>query len=69
MTGTLSRFSRQEIEQLLKSKGAHISSSVSKQTSFLIAGEAAGSKLEKARQLGIEVMDEEEFVNRFNVLE
>lgn len=68
VTGTLSRFTRQEIEQLLKTKGAHIASSVSKQTSFLIAGEAAGSKLDKARQLGIEVIDEEEFIRRLSGL-
>lgn len=61
VTGTLKNFTRQQIEQAIKDHGGKSSSSVSKKTSLLIAGENAGSKLEKARQLGIAVIDEDEF--------
>ncbi len=62
VTGTLSRFSRAEIEQLISDNGGHPSSSVSKKTGFVVAGENAGSKLDKARQLGIRVVTEDEFL-------
>ena len=52
------------IEQLIEDNGGHASSSVSKKTSFVVAGENAGSKLDKARQLGVEVLTEDEFVER-----
>lgn len=58
VTGTLTRWSRSEIEQLLDSLGAKVSGSVSKKTNVLIAGAEAGSKLAKARELGVEVWDE-----------
>ena len=61
VTGTLSRYGRKEMEELIVSHGGKASSSVSKRTSFVIAGENAGSKLEKARSLGIPVLTEEEF--------
>ena len=61
VTGTLSRYGRKEMEELIVSHGGKASSSVSKKTSFVIAGENAGSKLEKARSLGIPVLTEEEF--------
>jgi DNA ligase (NAD+) len=64
VTGTLKHFSRQQIEQTIQAHGGKPSSSVSKKTSFVVAGENAGSKLEKARQLGVEVIDEEEFLRR-----
>ena len=64
VTGTLARFSRAEIEQLINDNGGHASSSVSKKTSFVVAGENAGSKLDKARQLGIEVITEDELIAR-----
>ncbi|MBQ4239635.1 MAG: NAD-dependent DNA ligase LigA, partial [Oscillospiraceae bacterium] len=64
VTGTLTRFTRAEIEQLIEDNGGHASSSVSKKTSFVVAGENAGSKLDKARQLGVEVLTEDEFVER-----
>jgi DNA ligase (NAD+) len=61
ITGTLSRMSRQEAEDLVRSLGGHASGSISRRTAFLVAGEAAGSKLEKARALGVRVVDEDEF--------
>ncbi len=57
LTGTLSR-PRNQIKQQLQELGARVSGSVSARTDFLVAGEAAGSKLEKARQLGVEIIDE-----------
>ena len=64
VTGTLKSFSRKEIEDKIDSLGGKASSSVSKKTSLLVAGENAGSKLRKARELGVEVVDEEEFLKR-----
>lgn len=60
ITGTLSQ-SRDEIAELIRARGGKISGSVSKKTSYLLAGEEAGSKLEKARKLGVRVLDETEF--------
>lgn len=60
LTGTLSSLSREEAKNLLLSQGAKVSGSVSSKTDFVIAGEAAGSKLEKAIALGIKVIDETE---------
>lgn len=62
VTGTLQRFSRDEIHKLIEREGGKASSSVSAKTSYLVAGEAAGSKLEKARELGVEVLTEDEFL-------
>ncbi len=60
LTGTLTAFKRSEATELLKAKGAKVSGSVSKKTSFVVAGDAAGSKLDKANELGIPVLTEEE---------
>lgn len=60
ITGTLPRRSRAEAEALVKRAGGKVSGSVSKNTSYLIAGADPGSKLEKARQLGIPILDEDE---------
>lgn len=60
LTGTLSRYKRNELTEILEGIGAKVAGSVSKKTDCVIAGEAAGSKLDKARELGIEVLDEEE---------
>jgi DNA ligase (NAD+) len=65
VTGTLSRFTREQIEQRIRELGGKSSGSVSAKTSLLIAGDKAGSKLDKARQFGVEVVDEDEFVRRF----
>ncbi len=62
ITGTLPGMGRREAEALVKENGGKVSSSVSKKTSYLLAGEAAGSKLDKARKLGIPVLSEEEFL-------
>ncbi|OPJ63483.1 NAD-dependent DNA ligase LigA [Clostridium chromiireducens] len=60
-TGSLKNYSRNEIKDKLESLGAKVSGSVSKKTDYIIAGEAAGSKLTKAEELGIKVLSEEEF--------
>ena len=60
ITGTLPTMSRDEISQLLKTAGAKVQSSVSKKTDFLIAGEAAGSKLKKALEIGVPVLSEDD---------
>jgi len=62
VTGTLENFSRQQAEQAIKHAGAKASSSVSKKTDFVVAGDNAGSKLEKAIKLGVEVIDEKQFM-------
>lgn len=62
VTGTLSRSSRDEIHKMIEREGGKASGSVSSKTSYLVAGEAAGSKLDKARSLGVEVLTEEEFL-------
>lgn len=59
ITGTLPNMSRDEAKALLESFGATVSGSVSKQTDYLLAGEKAGSKLDKAQSLGVAVLDEE----------
>ncbi|WP_165855042.1 NAD-dependent DNA ligase LigA [Marinobacter sp. JSM 1782161] len=61
LTGTLSEMTREEAKERLEALGAKVSGSVSKKTSYVVAGEAAGSKLTKAESLGIAVMDEGEF--------
>ena len=60
-TGSLQNYSRTEIKDKLESLGAKVSGSVSKKTDYVIAGEAAGSKLTKAQELGVKVLSEEEF--------
>ena len=62
VTGSLENFTRQEVEQAVRQAGGKISSSVSKKTDFVLAGEEPGSKLDKAQQLGVKVIDEKEFM-------
>jgi DNA ligase (NAD+) len=62
VTGTLSRYSRDEIHKLIEREGGKAAGSVSSRTSYLVAGEAAGSKLDKAKSLGVEVLSEDEFL-------
>jgi DNA ligase (NAD+) len=64
ITGTLSTMDRKQAEDKVMKLGGKASGSVSKKTSFLVAGEDAGSKLSKAKELGVEVIDEEEFIRR-----
>lgn len=59
LTGTLEKYSRDEMTEILEGIGAHCSGSVSKKTNIVIAGPGAGSKLDKAKAFGIEIMDEE----------
>ena len=61
ITGTLENYSRQQAAELLKQRGAKVSSSVSKKTTAVIAGDKPGSKVEKAQQLGVDVLDEAGF--------
>lgn len=61
ITGSFNDFKREEITLLLESKGAKVSGSVSKKTTYLIAGENAGSKLTKAKDLGVPILDESAF--------
>ena len=61
VTGTLERYGRKEIEDLIKSLGGKAAGSVSKKTDYLVAGADAGSKLDKARELGVPVLTEAEF--------
>jgi DNA ligase (NAD+) len=61
VTGTLHKYSRDEIHELIQSHGGRASSSVSKKTDYVVAGEKAGSKLAKAKKLGIHVLSEDEF--------
>lgn len=61
LTGTLSKYTRKEAENIIESLGGKISSSVSKKTSYVIAGEEAGSKLKKAQELKVKIISEKEF--------
>ena len=62
LTGTLPTLKRAEASKIIESFGGKTSSSVSKKTSYVLAGEEAGSKLDKANALGIEIITEEEFM-------
>jgi DNA ligase (NAD+) len=64
ITGTLPTLSRKEATQLVESHGGHVTGSVSKSTSFVVCGDDAGSKLDRARTLGIETIDEAELLRR-----
>lgn len=62
LTGSLQKFTREEASNIIEKFGGKVSGSVSKKTSYLIAGEDAGSKLEKARNLGTTILSEDEFL-------
>ena len=68
LTGTLTQMGRNEAKALLQQLGAKVSGSVSSKTDFVIAGDAAGSKLTKAQELNITVLTEEEFLEQVNLL-
>ena len=61
LTGTLTHYTREEATDLIKDRGGHVSGSVSKNTDYLLLGEDPGSKYEKAKKLGIEIVSESEF--------
>lgn len=67
VTGTLEHYGRKDIEDLIRRLGGKPAGSVSKKTDFVVAGAEAGSKLDKARELGVEVIDEAEFHKRAGV--
>jgi len=66
LTGTLEKYTRQQASDLIEKFGGKTSGSVSKKTSFVLAGEDAGSKLDKANQLGVRVISEDEFEEMIN---
>ena len=61
MTGTLPGFSREEAEEAIRAAGGKAGGSVSRKTDYLVAGEKAGSKLAKAQELGVPILDEDGF--------
>ncbi len=63
LTGTLSKYKRDEAAKIIENLGGEIMSSVSKNTTVVLAGESAGSKLEKAKKLGVKIIDEETFIS------
>ena len=64
LTGGLEALSREEATAAAQEAGARVASSVSKKTAFVVAGEAPGTKLAKAEELGVEIIDEDEFLRR-----
>jgi DNA ligase (NAD+) len=61
LTGTLKGYSRQEAKQKIEDLGGRVTSSVSKQTDYMVAGKDSGSKLDRATKLGVTILNEEEF--------
>ena len=62
-TGTLTKFNRNDAKKMVESLGANASNNVSKKTDYLVTGENAGSKIEKAKNLNITIISETEFLN------
>ena len=58
VTGTLPTYSRDQVKALIQEAGGKVTDSVSKKTDYLVVGENAGSKLDKARELGVKILDE-----------
>lgn len=63
LTGTLEKYKRDDAERIIEERGGRVSSSVSRKTDYVLAGAEAGSKLDKANELGVKVIDEKEFEN------
>ena len=66
LTGTLPTMTRDEASELIKKNGGKVSGSVSKKTSYVVAGEEAGSKLTKAKELGVNIIDEDGLIRLIN---
>jgi DNA ligase (NAD+) len=66
LTGTLPTLTRDEASEMIAAEGGKVSGSVSKKTSYVVAGDAAGSKLTKARDLGVTVIDEAGLIELLN---
>jgi DNA ligase (NAD+) len=62
LTGSLSGFTREEAQEAIEEKGGKVSSSVSKKSNYVVAGDAPGSKFDKAKALGVAVITEDEFI-------
>ena len=69
LTGTLNSFTREEAEEKINNFGGIVTSSVSKKTDYVLAGEKAGSKLDKAKTLDIRILDEIEFQKKISEAE
>jgi len=68
ITGTLPTLSREDAKKIIEEAGGKVTDSVTKKTNYLVAGEKAGSKLDKAKSLGIEILDEAQLMERVNAL-
>ena len=66
LTGSLEKYTREEATQIIEKFGGKVSNSVSKKTSYVLAGEEAGSKLTKAQELGVQIISEEKFIEMIN---
>jgi DNA ligase (NAD+) len=62
LTGSMENMDRDEAKEKIRQLGGSVSSSVSKNTDYVVAGESAGSKLDKAQELGVKIITEEEFL-------
>ena len=66
LTGTLSTYTREEAEEIITRFGGNITASVSKKTDYVLAGDKAGSKLDKAKTLDIKILNESEFKEKIS---
>lgn len=69
LTGALTKYTREDASEIIQKRGGRVTNSVSKNTDYVLAGEKAGSKLDKAEKLGVKILTEEEFERMFSKLE